>query len=60
MSRSSLSQFPQAFARTVQNVFRTRIARNVRVRKMVSILILKANSGANLNRPWLEHVAAAF
>src|SRR4030095_11993668 len=40
-----------------QNVFHTRIAWYVRVRKMVSILILKANSGANLNRPWLEHVA---
>src|SRR5206468_7896826 len=39
-----------------QNVFRTRIAWYVRVRKMVSILILKAYSGATLNRPWLEHV----
>jgi hypothetical protein len=33
---------------------------SVRVRKMLLILMLKVNSGANPNSPWLDIVAAAF
>jgi hypothetical protein len=33
---------------------------SARVRKMVWILVLKANSGANPNSPWFDIVAAAF
>ena len=36
----------KALARRWQNVFLTRIECSVRVKKMVSILMLKANSGA--------------
>jgi hypothetical protein len=36
--------------------FSARESLSVRVRKMVSILMLKAHSGVTLNRPWLEHV----
>jgi hypothetical protein len=54
MSRSSLSQFQQAFARTVAERFPHANRRSVRVKKMVSILMLRAISGENLNRPWLD------
>jgi hypothetical protein len=40
--------------------FSARESLSGRVRKMVSILMLRANSGANLNRSRLELVAAAF
>jgi hypothetical protein len=57
MSRSSLSQFPQAFARTVAERF-PRANRLVRSRQENGLdTDVKANSGANLNRPWLECVA---
>ncbi|XIA68031.1 hypothetical protein ACFIOY_28260 [Bradyrhizobium sp. TZ2] len=51
---------PASFARTVAERFPHADRQSVRVRKMVSILLLRANSGANLNRPWLDIVAAAF
>jgi hypothetical protein len=54
MSRSSLSQFPQACARTVAERFPHANRKSVRVKKMVSILMLRAISGKNLNRPWLD------
>jgi hypothetical protein len=54
MSRSSLSQFQQALARTVAERFPHANRRFVRVKKMVLILLLRAFSGKNLNRPWLD------
>jgi hypothetical protein len=60
MSRSSLSQFQQAVARTVAERFPHASSKSVRVKKMVSILMLKAISGKNLNRPWLDIELAAF
>jgi len=51
---------PAGLARMVAERFPHANRRSGRVRKMVSLLMLRANSGANLNRPWLEHVAAAF
>jgi hypothetical protein len=53
-------QFPQACARTVAEHFPHASSKSVRVKKMVSILMLRAVSGKNLNRPWLDIIAAAF
>jgi hypothetical protein len=56
MSRSLLSQFP-AFAipganpRAVAEHFRHANSPSLRVKKMVLILILRANPGASLNSP---------
>jgi hypothetical protein len=52
MSRSSLSQFPARFPARWQSIFLTRIAL-LRVEKMVLILVLRTNSGANPNSLWL-------
>jgi hypothetical protein len=60
MSRSSLSRFPQVFARAVAERFPHANRRPVRVKKMVLILMLKANSGINPNSPWLDFDTAAF
>jgi hypothetical protein len=51
---------PASFVAWWQNVFLSRSAYPFRVGKMVLILMLKANSGANPNSPWLDIVAAAF
>jgi hypothetical protein len=51
---------PASFARTVAEHFPHANRTLVRVKKMVWILLLRANSGANPNPPWLDIVAAAF
>jgi hypothetical protein len=51
---------PASFARMVAELFSARESLSIRVRKTVSILKLRANSGANLNRSRLEVLAAAF
>jgi hypothetical protein len=54
MSRSSLSRFPGAILRAVAEHFPDANRRSLRVEKMVLILILRANPGANLNSLWLD------
>jgi hypothetical protein len=54
MSRSLLSQFPVALPRAVAEHFPHANRSSFRVKKMVLILILKANSGANLISLWLD------
>jgi hypothetical protein len=51
MSRSSLSQFPVAIRRAVAEHFPHANRYSFRVKKMVLILMLRTNSGANLNSP---------
>ena len=51
---------PAAVARAVAERFPHANRLSVRVKKMVSILMLRANSGANLNSPWLDCRPAAF
>jgi hypothetical protein len=64
MSRSSLSRFPDfpipvAIPRAVAEHFPHANRSSFRVEKMVLIMILRANSGANLNSLWLK-VPRAF
>jgi hypothetical protein len=56
MSRSSLSQFPARFPRAVAEHFPHANRSSFRVKKMVLILMLRANPGANPNSLWLEMV----
>jgi hypothetical protein len=56
MSRSLLSQFP-ALSRAVAEHFPHANRPSFRVKKMVLILMLRANPGANLNSLWLDVIS---
>jgi hypothetical protein len=54
MSRSSLSRIPGEIPRAVAAHFPHANRPSFRVKKMVLFLILRADSGANLNSLWLD------
>jgi hypothetical protein len=58
MSRSSLSRFPRRGRRAVAERLPDANEPSVRVNELVLILLVRANSGANPNSPWLIQLRA--